>query len=147
MKQQLSWTLCLQCNGVYQQLKKAVLVVIEHHFNCGDWCMATEGTAVEVGTNTLQFRCKAWHKQLYPFMKNKHEKEFMEDTKLQQLSHQDDTNRVEGFNKFLTKFLPKDRAYCQTIENQAREMFCCRPPAAVDWLQAGVQMFLCLPAE
>jgi hypothetical protein len=29
---------------------------------------------------------------------------------------------VEGFNKFLTIFLPKDRTYCQTVENKARTM-------------------------
>jgi hypothetical protein len=46
----------------------------------------------------------------------------MEETKLRQLYHQYDTNNVEGFNKFLTKFLPKDKTYCQTIENKARSM-------------------------
>jgi hypothetical protein len=45
----------------------------------------------------------------------------MEDTKLQQLFHQYDVNSVEqGFNKLLTKFLPKDITYCRTIENQMR---------------------------
>jgi hypothetical protein len=46
----------------------------------------------------------------------------MEDEKLKQLFHTYDTNLVEGFNKFLTKFLPKDRTYAQTIENRARTM-------------------------
>jgi len=46
----------------------------------------------------------------------------MEETKLRQLWHQYDTNVVEGFNKFLTKFLPKDKTYAQTIENKARSM-------------------------
>jgi hypothetical protein len=46
----------------------------------------------------------------------------MEDDKLKQLFHTYDTNLVEGFNKFLTKFLPKDRTYSQTIENKARTM-------------------------
>jgi hypothetical protein len=46
----------------------------------------------------------------------------MEETKLRQLYYQYDTNNVEGFNKFLTKFLPKDKTYCQTIENKARSM-------------------------
>ena len=46
----------------------------------------------------------------------------MDETKLRQLWHQYDTNNVEAFNKFLTKFLPKDKTYCQTIENKARSM-------------------------
>jgi hypothetical protein len=28
---------------------------------------------------------------------------------------------MEGFNKFLTKFVPKDITYCKTIYNQGRE--------------------------
>jgi hypothetical protein len=51
----------------------------------------------------------------------------MEETKLWQLFHQYDTNRVEGFSKFLTKFLPKDRIYCQTTENKARTMLAAGP--------------------
>jgi hypothetical protein len=58
---------------------------------------------------------------MYLFMKRHHE-EFMKEEKLRQLFHGYDTNNVEGFNKFLTKFLPKDRTYCQTIENKARSM-------------------------
>jgi hypothetical protein len=51
-----------------------------------------------------------------------HHEQFIEETKLCQLYHQYDTNNVEGFNKFLTKFLPKDKTYCQMIENKARSM-------------------------
>jgi hypothetical protein len=29
-------------------------------------------------------------------------------------------NAVESLNKLLTKFLPKDRTYCNTIENKSR---------------------------
>jgi hypothetical protein len=50
----------------------------------------------------------------------KHHEEFMEDTKVGQLFHPFVTNSIQEFNKFLTKFLPNDRTYCQAIENQAR---------------------------
>jgi hypothetical protein len=59
--------------------------------------------------------------KLYLFLK-KHHEEFMVDAKLRQLYHQYDTNNVEGFNKFSMNFLPKDRTYCQTIENKARSL-------------------------
>jgi hypothetical protein len=36
------------------------------------------------------------------------------------LFHQHDTQKVEGFNKLLTKFLQKDKTHCQTIENEAK---------------------------
>ncbi len=46
--------------------------------------------------------------------------EFMEEDKLHQLFHWWDTNAVKGFNKLITKFLPKDRTFCKTNENLVR---------------------------
>jgi hypothetical protein len=77
--------------------------------------------AKEVRESGLRFRCKVRNKELYLFLKGHHE-QFMEGTKLHQLYHQYDTNNLKGFNKFLTKFLPKDKTYCQTIENKAKSM-------------------------
>jgi hypothetical protein len=65
----------------------------------------------------------------------KHHEKFSEETKLRQLWHRYDTNLVEAFNKFLTKFLPKDKTYCQTIENKARSM------VAVGIQSIGYQQF------
>ena len=125
MKRRMSWTLRLHCGGTYAEFKTAVHAVLEHHFNnheyCGDWCKAAEGTAEELVENRLRFRCKTKDAKLYLFMK-KHHEQFMEDTKLRQLFHQWDTNAVEGFNKFLTKFLPKDRTFCKTNENKRRAL-------------------------
>jgi hypothetical protein len=126
MKRRLSWTLRLHCFGTYDAMKTAVRAVLEHHFNnhefCVDWCQARNGAAEAVGDAGLRFRCKERNKELYLFMK-KHHEQFMEESKLRQLFHQYyDTNNVERFNKFLTKFLPKDRTYCQTIENKVRAL-------------------------
>jgi hypothetical protein len=125
MKRRLSWTLRLHSGGTYKEFETAVEAVLEHHFNnhefCGDWCKAREGTEEQLKETELRFRCKRRHKDLYDFLE-KHHREFMQEEKLRQLYHQYDTNNVEGFNKFLTKFLPKDRTYCQTIENKARSM-------------------------
>jgi hypothetical protein len=46
----------------------------------------------------------------------------MEESKLPQLWHRCDANLVEAFNEFLTKFLPKDKTCCQTMEKKARSM-------------------------
>jgi hypothetical protein len=125
MKRRLSWTLRLHCLGTYDEFKVAVRAVLEHHFNnhefCGAWCVSATGTEEEVRETGLRFRCKLRHSELYLVLKTHHE-QFMEDEKLKQLFHSYDTNLVEGFNKFLTKFLPKDRTYSQTIENKARTM-------------------------
>jgi hypothetical protein len=56
---------------------------------------------------------------MYAKLKEYH-KAFMDIDKLVQWFHGWDTNAVESFNKLLTKFLPKDRTYCDTIENKAR---------------------------
>jgi hypothetical protein len=102
-----------------------VLAVLEHHFNnhefCADWCPSREGVATEAEISKLglRFRCKVRNKDMYAFMKGNHE-QFMKDDKLRQLFHEYDTQKVEGFNKLLTKFLPKDKTYCRTIENDAR---------------------------
>jgi hypothetical protein len=118
-------TLRLHSNGMYAKFCQAVLAVLEHHFNnhqhCANWCKSVSGTAEEVRDSGLCFRCKVRNKELYLFLKGHHE-QFMEETKLCQLYHQYNTNNVKGFNKFLTKFLPKDKTYCQTIENRARSM-------------------------
>jgi hypothetical protein len=52
MKRRLSWTLKLHSGGTYEEFKRAVQAVLEHHFHnhefCADWCQATEGTAEEI---------------------------------------------------------------------------------------------------
>jgi hypothetical protein len=125
MKRRLSWTLHLHCFGTYEEFKTAVLAVLEHHFNnhtfCGDWCKSGHGTREEIRETGLRFRCKTRNNALYIVMKKHHEK-FMEEGKLRQLFHRYETNTVKGFNKFLTIFLPKDRTYCQMVENKARTM-------------------------
>jgi hypothetical protein len=123
IKRRLSWTLRLHCGGTYEEFKTAVEAVLEHHFDnheyCGDWCTSAHGTEEEVREQGFRFRSKTNDHAMYLFLK-KHHDAFMQDEKLRQLFHQFDTNSVEGFNKFLTKFLHKDMTLCQTIENAAR---------------------------
>jgi hypothetical protein len=138
MKRRMSWTLRLHSHGTFPEFQRAVLAVLEHHFNnhehCEAWCKAAHGTEEEIREQGLRFRCKVRNKKLYEFLKKHHEK-FSEETKLRQLWHRYDTNLVEAFNKFLTKFLPKDKTYCQTIENKARSM------VAVGIQSIGYQQF------
>ena len=44
----------------------------------------------------------------------------MQDKKLLHLYHKYNANTVEGFNKFLTKLLLKDKMHCFWIENKTR---------------------------
>jgi hypothetical protein len=101
MKRRLSWTLRIRTGGTLEEFQEHLTAVLEHHFNnydhCGDWCKAK-------GMND----------------------EFMEEDKLRQLFHSWDTNAVEGFNKLITKFLPKARTFYKTLENAIRiHLACC----------------------
>jgi hypothetical protein len=46
--------------------------------------------------------------------------EFMEEDHLRQVFPSWDSNTVEGFNEFITKFLPKDQTFCKMIENSVQ---------------------------
>ena len=124
MKRRMSYTLKLHTGGTYEEFKKAIMAVLEHHFNehkyCSDWCPSSgnKNSGVDVHKIRLRFQSKDSNKDMYEFMK-KHHEEFMQEDKLKQLYHLYDTQKVEGFNKLLTKLLHKDKTYCQTIENKA----------------------------
>jgi hypothetical protein len=113
----------LRTGGTFEEFRIAVLACLEHHFDnhihCGTWCTAkgAEGEAKE--QHSLRFRSKTKHSEMYAKFSEFHE-QFMEEDKLVQLFHAWDTNGVESFNKRLTKFLPKDRTYCFSIENKVR---------------------------
>ena len=62
MKRQMSWTLRLHSTGTYHDFEKAVLAVLEHHFDnhehCAAWCKSANGTAEEVRETGLRFDAK-----------------------------------------------------------------------------------------
>jgi hypothetical protein len=121
MKRRMSWTLRLYASGSFEDFQTAVTAVLEHHFNnhdhCGTWCKAKYGSDAE--KKELRFRCKTTNHAMYLLFKSHHD-QFMQEDSLRDLHHPHNTNHVEAFNKLITKFLPKDRTYCKTIENKAR---------------------------
>jgi hypothetical protein len=124
IKRRLSWTLRLRTKGTYEEFRIAVLACLEHHFDNHDhclevWCPAKRATDDSREKHSLRLRCKTKNHEMYAKFKEYHEA-FMDKDKLVQLFHGWDTNAVESFNKLLTKFLPKDRTYCNTIENKTR---------------------------
>jgi hypothetical protein len=129
--------------GTFLQFQTAVKAVLEHHFNnhehCEVWCKHGHGTEEEKPASGLRSRCKEWNKELHLCLKQHHEK-FMEESKLRQLWRRYDANLVEAFNKFLTKFLPKDKTCCQTMENKARSMITVGRQS-IGYLQFCTRMF------
>jgi hypothetical protein len=84
-----------------------------------EWCSAKRAVNDSREKHSLRFVAKQKNHEMYAKFKEYHEA-FMDKDKLVQLFHGWDTNAVESFNKLLTKFLPKDRTHCNTIENKAR---------------------------
>jgi hypothetical protein len=124
IKRRLSWTLGLCRKGDYKEFQIAVLACLEHHFDnhehCLDeWCPARRAEGHSREKHSLRLCCKTKNLEMYAKFEEYHEA-FMDKDKLVQLFHGWDTNTVKSFNKLLTKFLPKDRTFCNTIENKAR---------------------------
>ena len=91
------------------------------HKNCGNWC---KNKMKNMNASEKEEYC-----QKFCCIKNPKNKRFHDDVNellssffgsLEDVWHPFDTNITEGINKFLTKFLPKDRTYCKTIENSVR---------------------------
>jgi hypothetical protein len=96
--------------------------VLEHHFNnhsmCGeDWCRVKNLDGNELVEAKLKYRSKYTKEGFYLQVIALFEEFYV---LLDEMLHEWDTNIVEGLNKFLTKFLHKDRTYAMTIENEVR---------------------------
>jgi hypothetical protein len=113
MKRRMSHALRLHAKGTHKQFSDSVRAALERHFNnhafCGDWCPGNkDATEEEVSSSGLKFCCKIRSKDMHLVMKKRHD-EFMEEEKSQMSCHEHHTQRVEGLNELLTKFLPKDK--------------------------------------
>jgi hypothetical protein len=110
MKRYTSWELRIATRGTFNKI--ALTAVLEHHFDnhehCVGWCKAKGKIGVEKKKSSLRFRSKTRNAGMYNHFKVLHT-EFMEEYQLRQLFHCWDANAIEGFNKLITEFLPKDR--------------------------------------
>jgi hypothetical protein len=69
----------------------------------------TKGQAKKITSyNSSAEKILVQRTKLYPHFKRYHE-EFMEEELLCEIHHPHDTNHVEGFNKLITRFLPKEK--------------------------------------
>jgi hypothetical protein len=111
------------CAKDSETMKAAVKQVTEHHFwnhsDWGSWCRARDLEGLEREEADLKYREK----------NTSNGKTFYDDVRVivdefaegaDDMLHGWSTDIVEGFNKFFTKFLPKDRTYGMSIENKVR---------------------------
>jgi hypothetical protein len=106
------------------KMKSAILTTVEHHFGnhieCGTWWFrvrSLEGEERKI--SDLGYRNKETPQGLKFYLDVKDiVVEFAEQSA--DMLHGWSSDIVEGMNKFFTKFLPKDRTYAMTIENQVR---------------------------
>jgi hypothetical protein len=101
----------------------AILTTVEHHFGnhveCGTWCRVKPLEGEERKISDLRYRNKETPQGLQFYLDvKKIVVKFAEQSA--GMLHGWSSDIVEGMNKFFTKFLPKDRTYAMTIENQVR---------------------------
>ena len=109
--------------GDFQGFVDSMPAVLEHQFNChdwcGDWCPVRRILAEKKTVDHLKYRDKEADAKLYKQLKEFFCRYTTED-KLQEIFHDDHTNCCESFIFFVTKVLPKHKVLCRTIANNAR---------------------------
>jgi hypothetical protein len=99
-----------------------MLAYLKDHLDSQEHCLDEWCPANRAEGDPRKKHCLCWkteNPEMCSKFKECHEG-FVEMDKLVQLFHGWDTNSIETFKKVLTKFLQKDRTYCNMIENKAR---------------------------
>jgi hypothetical protein len=104
-------------------MKSAILTTVKHpfgnHVECGTWCRVKTLEGKERRISDLRYRNKETPQGFKFYLDVKDiVVEFAEQSA--DMLHGWSSDIVEGMKKFFTKFLPKDRTYAMTIENQVR---------------------------
>jgi hypothetical protein len=123
LKRCIAYAVRQNCLLDAEQMKTAILITVEHHFGnhekCGTWCRVKLMVGEEREVSNLRYRNKDTPQGLKFYLDVKEiVAEFAEQSA--NMLHGWSSDIVEGMNRFFTKFLPKDRAYAMTIENQVR---------------------------
>jgi hypothetical protein len=118
LKRNFGYCLLMYHDGPFDEFKKAMECVVEHHFNnhenCGDWCSAKKWSGQEKIAKELKYRSKVKDAVLYSQIRAIHEK-FCTDEWLRDLWHDVHSNKCESLNSFLIKFLPKRNLFCRSM--------------------------------
>jgi hypothetical protein len=123
LKRNFGYCLHLYHDRPFEEFKKSVECVVEHHFNnhdnCGDWCCAKKWEGQEKIAKELKYRDKIKDAKLYSQIRTIHDK-FCTDDWLKDLWHDVHSNKCESLNGFLTKFLPKKKYFCRSMAISGR---------------------------
>jgi hypothetical protein len=84
---------------------------------CGPWCPAMYWKDDKKVRKPLKYRCKKKNGKLY-LQLEMHHGNVLTKNWVRDLIHEFDSNKPESFNWLLTKFLSKEKHYCQMICNQ-----------------------------
>ena len=123
LKRNFGYCLHLYHDRPFDEFKKSVECVVEHHFNnhenCGDWCSARKWEGQEKIAKQLKYRDKIKDAKLYLQIRNIHDK-FCTEEWLMDLWHDVNSNKCESLNGFLTKFIPKKNFFCRSTAISGR---------------------------
>ena len=121
LKRNLSYTIRHNCTKTIEELHLGVKSVLEHHFDnhehCGTWCQCKGKTKEEKKELKLKYRNKQLHEKFYMQCKIIFDKALK---KVADVHHPYNSNVCEGFNKLITKFVPKNRQFNRTREYETR---------------------------
>jgi hypothetical protein len=97
--------------------------VVEHHFNnhshCDDWCSMKKASATVAATGNLKYRCKKENSKLYKQIVEVMDR-FTNTEKLQECHHGFSSQKNESMNKVVSRYVPKDRTFCQSMSLTSR---------------------------
>jgi hypothetical protein len=97
-----------------EEYEDAAKAVLEHHFDCHDycreWCKRRLETGEQRKASKKYYRCKIRDSKLYELLQEKIAR-FITKDKLIEMAHGLDTNMNEAFNNICTWFAPKNKVF------------------------------------
>ena len=97
--------------------------VIEHHFNnhehCDDWCAMKNADTTQKALGELKYRCKKANPKMYEDL-CLILKKFTDTDKLKDCHHGHSSQKNESMNRLISRYVPKDRTYCQSSSLSGR---------------------------
>jgi hypothetical protein len=107
----------------WKRFVRSARAVLEHHFNChkycDKWCPAKKWKKEDRLRAALKYRNKVKDHDLYLQLKEHHDK-FTSEKALREMYHEFHSNKCESLNGNITKYVPKNKHYCQTLSNKGR---------------------------
>jgi hypothetical protein len=113
-------------NQPQEEFETAAASVLEHHFDChdycGDWCKRKSESEEQRKSSVKYYRCKTRDAKLYLLLQQTIAR-FVTKDRLIEMAHELDTNMNEAFNNICTWFAPKNKVFAGSYSLHNRLAF------------------------